>query len=78
MWNGANNDQLWLSHGLNEQYVEQYSNWFQLDLILLANLSYELGQIKTRYDFLELDEWFWAMFEPTTALPNVILNPIFI
>ena len=24
----------------------------------------KLGQIMTRYDFL-LDEWFWAMFEPT-------------
>ena len=33
---------------------EQCSNQFQLDLIShLVNFSYQVGQIMTRYDFLE-------------------------
>ena len=33
---------------------EKCSKQFQLDLIsLLVNFTYELGQIMTRYDFLE-------------------------
>ena len=37
----------------------------------MVNFSYELGQIMTRYDLLYgLDEWFWAIFEPTWTWPN--------
>ena len=37
----------------------------QLYLIyVLVDISWELGQILTRYDLLyRIDEWFWAMFK---------------
>ena len=36
-------------------------------ILILGNVSSYLGQLMTKYDFLELDEWVWAMFEPTSA-----------
>ena len=45
---------------------EQWSNWLQLDLILLlVNFSCELDVAS-----YGLDKWSWAMFEPTWTLPN--------
>ena len=50
---------------------EQCSNRLELDLIsLLVNFACELEQIMTRYDFLWLDELFWAMFKLTWTWPN--------
>ena len=34
------------------------------------------GAIMTRYDFLEVDEWFWAMLEQTQTLPNVSVGQL--
>ena len=44
---------------------------------LLVNFSCELGQIMTRYDSYGLDEWFWAMFEPTWTWPNFTFGQLF-
>ena len=56
---------------------EQCSNRLKLYLIsLLVNFSCELGQIMTRYDY-GLDEWFWAMFEPTWTWPNFTFGQLF-
>ena len=58
--------------------VEQCSNQIQLDLIsILVNLSYELGQIMTRYDLLGLDTWFWAMFKSTPTWPNLTFGQLY-
>ena len=50
----------------------------RLDLVsILVNFSCELGQTMTKYNFLYngLDEWFWAMFEPTwTDLIWLLVN----
>ena len=52
MWNGANNDQIWLPMGYMSD-SEQCSNQLKLYLIsILVNFSCELGQIMTRYDIL--------------------------
>ena len=78
MWIGANNGQIWLPIGYMSD-SKQCSNRLDLYLIsLLVNFSCELGPIMTRYDFLwasyGLDEWFWAMFEPTWIWPNFIFG----
>ena len=54
---------------------EQCSNPLQLDVNSpLVNVSCELGQIMTRYDFLctydVLEKWFWAIFKPSPAWHN--------
>ena len=56
------------------------SNILQLNLIsLLDNFSYELEQILTRYDdFLEADEWFWEMLEPTPTWLDLTFGQLFI
>ena len=36
-----------------------------------------MGQIMNMYDFLELDEWFWAMFKPTPIWPNFDFGQLF-
>ena len=76
MWIGANNDQIWLSMGymwLSDS--EQCSNRLELDIIsYLVNFTCELGQIMTRYDFLWLDGWFWAMFSNRLDLISHLVN----
>ena len=77
-WTGANNDQIWLPVDQTND-SEQCSNRLELDLIsLLVHFSCELGPIMTRYDSYGLNEWFWAMFEPTWTWPNFSFGQLFI
>ena len=74
IWIGVNNDQIWLPRGYMSEF-EHFLNRLQLDLILpLVNVVYELGQIMTRYVFVEVDVWVWAMFEQTSIWPNFIFG----
>ena len=58
---------LWGQISVDKTKLEQI---ITLPNFTFGQLSCELGQIMTGYDFLWLDEWFWAMFEPTWIWPN--------
>ena len=50
----------------------------ELDLIsLLVNVSCELEQKLPDMTSSGLDEWFWAMFEPTWTWPNFTFGQLF-
>ena len=68
-WIGANNGQIWLSRGYKSDF-EQCSNRLQLGLIsILVNFSYELRQIMTRYDLLEVR---WVIFSNVLIYSNFL------
>ena len=67
---GENNDQICFL-GVRWVILSDILNGLQLDLILI-NLSCELGQIMTRYDFPRPDGWFWTMLEQTPILVNLV------
>ena len=69
MWIWANNDQILLQARLLK--IKLYL------ILILVNFPYELGQIITRYDFLETRQlWFGAMFEPTRTWTNLTFGKL--
>ena len=51
IWICVNNKSIWLPGNYGSNF-EQYLNWLQLDpILLLVNVSHELAQIMTTYDF---------------------------
>ena len=54
-------------------------NWIQLDLIsILVHLQVNWGKLWPDMTSKRLDALFWAMFEPTTTLPNLTFGQLFI
>ena len=66
------------SYGLDEWFWALCSNRLELDLIwLLVNVSFELGPIMTRYDFLCVRWVILSNIEPTGTWPNFTFGQLF-
>ena len=72
IWICVNNEQIWLPGNFGSDF-EQYLNRLQLDNFSFGQLFRWIGTYKTTYG---LKKWFWAIFEPTSTLPNFTFSQL--